>query len=386
MGRAECAGEIGDPEACPDQDEGDHDGCEVAPQQRRAAAVATAGVLRHGAIFAAAPIIGKNAGPMRAPILEGIGAYRPHRVVDNAEVCQWLDSTDEWIRERSGIRTRRWASPEETHAMMGTAAAREALERAGLEPEDLDMVMVATCTSTQPIWPVAHQVSASLGIEPAAMDLNVTCAGFCYGLGLARDLIRGGTVDHVLVIGVERLSDITDRTDRGTAFIFADGAGAVVIGSGSETGVGPPVWGSSAKRGETLLLSPSYAEFIADKDLGKPSIRMQGRRVFHWAGETIPSVARAAVEAAGMQMGDIDVFVPHQANQRITDLLVRSLGLDDDVVVGQDIVDSGNTSSASIPLAVHRLLADGKAHSGDVALLIGFGGGLSFCGQVVVLP
>jgi 3-oxoacyl-[acyl-carrier-protein] synthase III len=316
----------------------------------------------------------------------GIGAYRPRRSVSNDELCEAIDSSDEWIRERTGIERRRWADEDEPIEMMSLAAGRAALAASGLDAASLDMVIVTSCTSVQPFWPMASQVAGSLGLEVPAFDLNATCAGFCYSLGLVRDLIGAGTVATVLVIGAERCTDVLDHTDRGTAFLFADGAGAFVLGAGPTEGVGPVVWGSHGTKGGSLVLTPTWAEYRRDPGLGAPSVRMDGRRVFRWAAEEMPRVAQAAVDAVGLTLKDVAIFVPHQANLRITQAIVRGLELPESVVVAEDIVDSGNTSSASVPLALERALADGHAHSGDVALLLGFGGGLSFAAQVITVP
>ncbi|MGH8995980.1 MAG: beta-ketoacyl-ACP synthase III [Acidimicrobiales bacterium] len=321
-----------------------------------------------------------------AAAITGIGAYRPRRIVPNEEICEHIDSTDEWIRSRTGIVTRRWADADETLSFMAAAAATEALRSAGVEPAAVGLIMVASCSNGQPVQPLAARVAAALGTEVAALEINATCAGFCYGLSLARDVVRGGTAEHVLVIGAERLTDLLDHEDRGTAFIFADGAGAFVVSRSEREGVGPVTWGSDGDRGDALVLAPDWVEHRADPSLGLPSISMEGRRIFKWAAEAMPKVAEAACKAAGITIADIDVFVPHQANQRITDMLVKGLDLPPSVVVGDDIVVSGNTSSASVPLATHRLLADGRAKSGDCALLVGFGGGLAYAAQVVTLP
>lgn len=324
--------------------------------------------------------------PQPLAAVTGVGAYRPRRIVPNEEVCRLIDSTDEWIRTRSGIVTRGWADHDETAEMMATAAATEALAVAGIGAASVGMVLLATCSEGQPIWPLSTRLAAALGTEAPALEINATCAGFCYGLGIARDLIRGGTAEHVLVVGVERMSDIIDRSDRGTSFIFADGAGAFVVGGSEHEGIGPVVWGSDGERGEALTLVPDWTQYRNDPGLGTPAVSMQGRRIFKWAVERMPPVAEAACKAAGVALGDIDVLVPHQANQRITEAIVRALDLPDSVVVADDVIRTGNTSSASIPLATHRLLAEGRARRGDVALLLGFGGGLAYAAQVVTLP
>jgi len=316
----------------------------------------------------------------------GLGVYRPRRSVSNDELCEAVESSDEWIRERTGIQRRRWAEADETLEMMAEAAGRAAVAASGLDAASLDMVILASCSSVQPFWPTASRVAGALGLEVPAFDLNATCAGFCYSLGLARDLIGAGTVGTVLVIGAERLTDMLDPTDRGTAFLFADGAGAFVVGAGSVEGIGPVVWGTQGTKGDALVLAPTWAEYRQDPGVGAPSVSMQGRRVFRWAVEEMPKVALAAVEAVGLTLKDVQIFIPHQANLRITQAIVRALDLPESVVVAEDIVDSGNTSSASIPLALDRALTDGLVHSGDAALLLGFGGGLSFGAQVITIP
>ena len=316
----------------------------------------------------------------------GLGVYRPRRSVTNDELCEVVDSTDEWIRERTGIERRRWADDDESVEMMALEAGRSAVLASGLEASELDMVIVASCSSVQPLWPVASRVAGGLGLEVPAFDMNATCAGFCYALGVARGLIGSGTAEKVLVIGAERMADLLDHTDRGTAFLFADGAGALVLGAGEVEGVGPVVWGSHGTKGASLVLTPTWADYRRDPGVGAPSISMEGRRIFRWAVEEMPRIAQAAVDAVGLTLKDVHVFVPHQANLRITQAIVRGLNLPESVVVAEDITDSGNTSAASIPLALDRALADGSIRSGDVALLLGFGGGLSFAGQVITVP
>jgi 3-oxoacyl-[acyl-carrier-protein] synthase-3 len=322
----------------------------------------------------------------REAALTGIGSYRPRRDVSNEELCELIDSSDEWIRTRSGIVTRGWAADDETLLAMAGAASRGALGAAGVEPAALGMILVASCSDPQPVQPISARLAADLGTEVAAVQINATCAGFCYGLGLARDLVRGGTAEHVLVIGAERLTDFVDKHDRGTAFIFADGAGAVVVSRAEREGVGPVVWGTDGVRGEVLQLTPDYHAFADDPTGPRPALSMQGRRVFKWAVEEMPKVAEAACKAAGVTLAEIDAFIPHQANQRITDAIAKTLELPDSVLVSDDIALNGNTSSASIPLALCRLLAEGKLRRGDRALMVGFGGGLTYAAQVVTLP
>ncbi|WP_442893253.1 beta-ketoacyl-ACP synthase III [Aquipuribacter sp. SD81] len=329
-------------------------------------------------------------GAAHARIL-GIGAYRPERVITNEEVCTWIESSDEWIRERSGIVERRWARPDESVVDMSLAASLEALQRAGVAPADVDAVICATVT-----WPYATPSAAAvlterLGATPAAaFDVSAACAGFCHAVALANDMVRGGSARHVLVVGVEKLSDWTDRHDRGTAFLFGDGAGAVLVGPSDRPGIGPTVWGSDGAQWEVISQRTAWTDMRSEDgarvDGEWPALVMAGQTVFRWAVWQMAPVAQKALDAAGVSIDDVDVFVPHQANVRIIDAMVKQLGLPAHVPVARDIVTSGNTSSASVPLALHRLVDEGVARSGDLALLIGFGAGLVYAAQVVEVP
>jgi 3-oxoacyl-[acyl-carrier-protein] synthase III len=317
----------------------------------------------------------------------GVGAYRPRRVVPNSEIVEAIDSSDEWIQQRSGIRERRFASPEETVQMMSVAASQQALERSGIAAAQVDMVIVATVSHLMQTPAIAPAIASELGTERApAFDISAACAGFCHGVALASDLVRGGSAKHVLVIGVERLSDITDPTDRGSAFIFADGAGAVVVGPSDEPGIGPVVWGSDGEQFDLIRSRADWRDVLASENQRMPHLVMQGNAVFRWAAFEMAKVAQAALDRAGVSAEDLDVFVPHQANMRITDAMARSLHLPESVVIARDIAEQGNTSAASIPLALDRLLTDGQAKTGDVALLVAFGAGLAYAAQVVRVP
>ncbi len=320
--------------------------------------------------------------------LLGLGVYRPRRVVPNAEIVEAIDSSDEWIQQRSGIRTRRRASDDESVQMMAVSAARDAITAAGIEPGQVDAVIVATVSHLLQTPAVAPAVAHELGLErPAAFDLSAACAGFCYGLGLARDMVRGGSAGHVLVIGVERLSDITDPTDRGTAFIFADGAGAVVVGpSPGEAGVGPVVWGSDGEQFDLIRQRQDWRDVLDSDHPAMPHLTMQGNAVFRWAAFEMAKVAREVLDRSDLTLDDIDAFVPHQANKRITDAMARSMHLPERVAVAHDVVDQGNTSAASVPLALHRLVSEGAVRPGQRALLLAFGAGLAYAGQVVTVP
>jgi 3-oxoacyl-[acyl-carrier-protein] synthase-3/beta-ketoacyl ACP synthase len=326
--------------------------------------------------------IGLTDGATATGIL-GLGVYRPERVVDNEEICQVLDSSDEWIQSRSGIRTRRYAGEGESLLDMGERAARDALASAGISADQVGTVIVATSTHTQHTPAAAPQIAHRLGSTAASFDLVAGCAGFCHGLAVASDLVRGGSSSYVLVIGVEKLSTFLDPTDRSTAFIFGDGAGAVVVGAADEAGIGPVAWGSDGAQSDVIIQTPRCEHIDEDHP---PVVQMQGQAVFRWAPFAMADVAREAVKSAGLSLGELDVFVPHQANLRITQLLTKNLGLAEDVAVAADIVDSGNTSAASVPLAMERMLREGTAKPGDLALLIAFGAGLSYAGQVVRVP
>jgi 3-oxoacyl-[acyl-carrier-protein] synthase-3 len=317
----------------------------------------------------------------------GVGAYRPSRVIPNAEVIEAIDSSDEWIQQRSGIKERRWATPEETVQMMSVAAARQALESSGIEAQQVDCVLVATVSHMFQTPAVATAIAHELGTEhPAAFDISAACAGFCHGVALASDMIRGGSARHVLVIGVERLSDITDVNDRGTAFIFADGAGAVVVGPSDTAGIGPVVWGSDGEQFDLIRQREDWRDVIAAENPRMPHLVMQGNAVFRWASFTMAKVALEAIERAGITVDELDVFVPHQANMRITDAMARTMKLPERVRIARDIAEQGNTSAASIPLALERMVREGEARSGDKALLIAFGAGLAYAAQVVTVP
>ena len=313
---------------------------------------------------------------MRAASLTGLGAHRPARVVGNAGIAARLDSSDAWIRERSGIATRGVAGPDESVVDMAVSAGGKALAAAGVAPEDVGLVMVATCTMTHAVPGAAARVAHGLGLSSAgAVDLGAACAGFTYGLSLAADTVRSGTADHVLVIGSERFSDIVDPFDRSTAFLFGDGAGAGVVSVSDTDGISPAVWCSDGAQAQVLRT-----------EAHPPVLRMEGQAVYRWATTLLPDLARRTCRRAGIDVADLAAVVPHQANLRITDALVRALRLPAHVVVARDVVDSGNTSAASIPLALARLLETGQVHRGDAVLLLGFGAGLTAAGQVVRCP
>ena len=325
-----------------------------------------------------------TAGAPGARIL-GWGSSQPHRVVTNDELAERVDTNDAWIRDRVGIVSRRIADPETPLVEIAADAGSKAVADAGLSPSDVDTVIVASCTMPNPIPNAAAQVGTRIGLSaPGAFDINTACAGFSYGLGIAADLVRSGSSQHVLLIGAEKLSHWLDWDDRATCIIFADGAGAAVVGpaaSAEEIGIGPLVWGSDG--------SQHHAIRILDEPGESGMIYQEGQAVFRWATTQIAPIALRAIERAGLTPRDIDVFIPHQANLRIIDAVAKRLrkeGARQDMRVAQDIVHSGNTSSASIPLAVDHMRAAGQISRGDVMLLVGFGAGLSYAAQVVVCP
>lgn len=324
-------------------------------------------------------------GSAHAAIL-GVGAYRPQRVVPNSEVVDAIESSDEWIQQRSGIRTRRFADDSETVVSMAVAAARIAVERAGIDMRQIDSVVVATISHLQQTPSAATAIAHELGTDqPAAFDISAACAGFCHGVALANDMVRGGSARYALVIGVEKLTDITDPTDRGTAFIFADGAGAVVIGPSETPGIGPVVWGSDGEHYDHIR-TPDWRDVLTGDEPHIPFLAMKGNEVFRWASFAMAKVAQQALDRAGVTVDELDCFIPHQANNRITDTMARAMKLPASVRIARDIVDAGNTSAASVPMALDRMIEDGDARSGDIALLIAFGAGLAYAAQVVVVP
>jgi 3-oxoacyl-[acyl-carrier-protein] synthase III len=324
-------------------------------------------------------------GPVSHSRITGIGGYRPSRVVPNAEIVDRIDSSDEWIRERSGIVERRWAGEGESVVDMSVLAAQPALEMAGVTGSDIDAVILATISWPYQTPAAAPLVADRLGSSGAAFDISAACAGYCHAIASASDLVRGGTARHVLVVGVERLSDFTSKDDRGTAFIFADGAGAAVVSRSDGPGIGPTIWGSDGAQWDVISQTDSWID-VHEKELGWPHIGMQGQTVFRWAVWGMAPVAQKALAAAGVTVDHLDAFIPHQANVRIIDAMAKQLKLPADVAIARDVTHTGNTSAASVPLAMERMVRAGEVPRGGLALQIGFGAGLSYAAQVVVIP
>ncbi|MBO0776766.1 MAG: ketoacyl-ACP synthase III [Actinobacteria bacterium] len=306
------------------------------------------------------------------------GGYQPAHVVTNDDLAATVETSDEWIRSRVGIESRRIAAPDESLADIAAAAGGKALAGSGLSPADIDLVIVATCTPETTIPNTAATVATRLGIvAPGAYDLNAACAGFSYALATASDAVRCGTARHVLVIGAEKLSQWIDWTDRSTCIIFADGAGAAVVGpltDGEAPGIGPVVWGSDGTMADKIYIKDRHSFIV-----------QEGQAVFRWATSALHPVALRACERAGVAPADLAAFIPHQANLRIVEAIARKLGAPQ-AAVANDIIHAGNTSSASIPLALSRMLERGEIPSGAPVLLLAFGAGISYAAQVITVP
>ncbi|TXN28980.1 beta-ketoacyl-ACP synthase III [Lacisediminihabitans profunda] len=314
------------------------------------------------------------------------GAARGDLVVPNEELIGPIDSSDEWIQQRTGIITRTRASAGILAVDLATDAAREAIEKSGVPADQIDLVIVATISNVQQTPSMAAVVADRVGSNPAAAyDTNAACAGFSYGVTQADALIRAGAAHYALVIGAEKLSDVVDPTDRSISFLLGDGAGAVVIGPSETAGISPAVWGSDGSKADAVGMNATLTQF-RDGVAPWPTLRQEGQTVFRWAVWDMAKVAKRALEVAGITAEDLAAFIPHQANMRIIDEFAKQLKLPESVIIARDIATTGNTSAASIPLATHRLLQEHPELSGGLALQIGFGAGLVFGAQVVVLP
>ncbi|MEV6239608.1 beta-ketoacyl-ACP synthase III [Lentzea sp. NPDC051838] len=306
-----------------------------------------------------------------------LGHHQPERVLTNADLEKMVDTNDEWIRQRTGIATRHIAGESESVADMASGAAAKALASSGLSPAEIGQVIVATCSAIDRSPSIAAQVAARLNIPSAVcFDLNNACAGFCTALATADHTLRAGAAQHALVIGAEKMSDLTDWTDRASCILLGDGAGAAVISTSSSVDVSPVTWGSDPSRGNAVRLVDDW----------QPRFAQEGQSVFRWATSELPSVAAQACERAGITTRDLAAVVTHQANLRIIEAMTRKLDLRDDVIIARDVVDSGNTSAASVPLALSKMSERGELPSGQPVLIFAFGGGLSWAGQVITAP
>lgn len=312
---------------------------------------------------------------MNGSRIAAIGHYQPAKVLTNEDLAGLVDTSDEWIRSRVGIRTRHIAGPDEPVDELAGHAAAKALATAGLAPGDIDLVLVATSTAIDRSPNMAARVAARLGIpSPAAMDVNVVCAGFTHALATADHAVRAGAAQRALVIGADKMSDVTDWSDRTTCVLVGDGAGAAVVEASEEAAIGPVLWGSVPEMGHAVRIEGQPARFA-----------QEGQSVYRWATTQLPPIARKACERAGLAPADLAAVVLHQANLRIIEPLAEKIGAVN-AVVARDVSESGNTSAASIPLAFSKLVEQGRISSGDPVLLFGFGGNLSYAGQVVRCP
>ncbi|ROP65984.1 3-oxoacyl-[acyl-carrier-protein] synthase III [Curtobacterium sp. PhB130] len=313
---------------------------------------------------------------LRGSRILGFGHHQPSRILTNDELSTMVDTNDEWIVTRTGISSRHIAGPDDTVTSMATAAGAAALADAGKSPSDVDLVIVASTTHRDRAPYTAGRVAAALGMTngPAPIDINTACSGFEYAMALADQAIRTGSADTALVIGSELLSGIVDWTDRSTCVLVGDGAGAAVLGVSAAPEIGPVSWGSVPHLERAVVVDGDPERFS-----------QEGRSIYRWAITEAEGHARRVVEAAGLTMDDIQVFAFHQANLRIIEPLVAALGGESKFVI-RDVVESGNTSAASVPLGLSKAWARGDLPEGVPALLFGFGGGFAHAGQVVTTP
>jgi 3-oxoacyl-[acyl-carrier-protein] synthase III len=307
--------------------------------------------------------------------MTAMGHHQPEHLLTNDDLAQLVDTSDDWIRRRTGIATRHIARTESV-TDLAAGAAGKALAAAGLDPADIGLVQVATCSAIDRCPSIAAQVAGRLGIpNAAAFDINNGCAGFTTALATADHAVRAGAAQHALVIGAEKMSDITDWTDRSTCVLLGDGAGAAVLSADDQPHIGPVVWGSDPSLGSAVRILGDW----------HPMFAQDGQTVFRWATTTLAPIARQACERAGVAPQDLGAIVTHQANLRIIEAVTAQLDAPG-VLVAQDVVESGNTSAASIPIALAKLVARNEIRAGSPVLLLGFGGGLSWAGQVVSCP
>jgi 3-oxoacyl-[acyl-carrier-protein] synthase-3 len=331
------------------------------------------------------PTLQQSHGPQYTRILS-VGAARGNLSVSNAELVGPIDSSDEWIQQRTGIISRTRASQDIEAVDLATDAAREAISKSGIDPTLIDAVIVATISNGRQTPSIAAVLADRVGANPAAAyDVNAACAGYTYAIAQADSMIRTGLAHYALVVGAEKLSDVVDPTDRSISFLLGDGAGAVVIGPSDYPGISSTVWGSDGSKADAITMNHSLQEYRRGESEW-PTLRQEGQTVFRWAVWDMTKVAKKALEAAGIGSDQLAAFIPHQANMRIIDEFAKQLKLPASVVIARDVATTGNTSSASIPLATHRLLQEHPELSGGLALQIGFGAGLVFGAQVVVLP
>jgi 3-oxoacyl-[acyl-carrier-protein] synthase-3 len=328
----------------------------------------------------------KNAPTFRAHIV-GWGMAVPARVLDNNELSTMVETSDEWIRQRTGIAERRVVSEGETTSTLSLRAAREALEVANLDPAQLDLIVVATVTPDYAFPATSCLVQDGLGADrAAAFDLSAGCSGFVYALSLAAELLTAGRYHHALVIGAETLSRITDYTDRTTCVLFGDGAGAVVLkADGAPGGLLSTVLGADGSGGDLLIqpaggsARPASIETVRER---QHAIRMHGRQVFRFATRIMPEASRQVLAQAGLTVEDVSLFIPHQANDRILQSAARGLNLPEERMFS-NLARYGNTSSASVPIALCEAIEADLIKRDDVIILAGFGAGLTWAAAAI---
>lgn len=315
-----------------------------------------------------------------------LGASRGHLTVTNDDIAGPIDSSDEWIRQRTGIITRKRADKDQSLIDMAVEASSEAISKAGIDPTRIGAVILATITFPYQTPSGATLLADRVGATgAAAYDISAACAGYCYGIAQADALVRAGQAEFVLVVGAEKLSDYLDPKDRSISFLLGDGAGAAIVGPSDHAGISRTIWGSDGSNWDKVGMTASQLDY-REGTAAWPTLVQEGPSVFRWAVWEMVKVAKETLEASGLKPSELTALVTHQANERIIDEFAKQLELPGAVVVAKDIVDTGNTSAASIPLAMHRLLAEGQVKSGGYALQIGFGAGLAFAAQVVELP
>ncbi|ATL25626.1 beta-ketoacyl-ACP synthase 3 [Streptomyces formicae] len=322
-----------------------------------------------------AAVAASSLSPSAGSRIDGLGAYRPVAVVTNEEAATAAGVSPEWISNRVGVEERSHAREAETVVTMAVAAGKEALADCDATADDVDVVLLSTCSMPSPMPNGAASTAAAIGCTAAAgFDLNAACSGFCHGLAVADALVRAGTARSVLVIGSERMTDWVAPEDRDTGPIFADGAAAALVVPSAEPAIFPVAWGSDGTHSD-LIRIPSETS----------RMEMAGRKVFRWTTSELAAVMQVACERAGLEPADLRAFVPHQANLRIIEALRQGLGAPD-LVTATDVTNAGNTSAASVPLALHALRQRGDVSRGDPVLLFGFGAGLCYAAQVVLCP
>jgi len=324
--------------------------------------------------------------PVAHTRIYALGAARGNQVVTNDDIAGPIDSSDEWIRQRTGVATRTRAAEDQSMMDLAVEASKEAIAKSGVDPNEIGAVILATISFPYQTPSGASLLSELVGAhDAAAYDISAACAGYCYGIAQADALVRSGLCKYVLVVGAEKLSDFISPTDRTISFLLGDGAGAAIVGASDHPGISKTIWGADGSSWDKVGMTGSILDF-RDGKTPWPTLTQEGQTVFRWAVWEMSKVAKQALDAAGIEASDLSALVMHQANLRIIDEFAKQMKLPDTVVIAKDIVDTGNTSAASVPLAMHRILEEKKVASGGFALQIGFGAGLAFAAQVVELP